>query len=81
MDSSNGSLGTGLTQYHLRQSFVFLNMYPLNRPEVMIPNAASRFDQQGHLTDEDSRDRIRQLLKALVDWTRHHQKRQKAASA
>ena len=27
-------------------------MYPLNQPEVMISNAAERFDGQGHLTDE-----------------------------
>lgn len=81
MGASIGSLGTGRAQYHLRQSFVFLDMYPLNRPEVMIANAASRFDQQGNLTDNDTRDRIHQLLEALVEWTRHHQRRQKAPGA
>ena len=70
MGASPGSQGTALAQYHLRQSFVFLNMYPLNRPEVMISNAAQRFDAQGHLADEGSRTRIRQLLEALVAWTR-----------
>lgn len=81
MGASIGSLGSGRAQYHLRQSFVFLNMYPLNRPEVMIANAASRFDQQGNLTDKDTRDHIRKLLEALAEWTRHHQKRQNTASA
>jgi chromate reductase, NAD(P)H dehydrogenase (quinone) len=47
-----------------------LNMYPVNRPEVMISNAAQRFDAQGRLADEGSRTRIRQLLEALVTWTR-----------
>ena len=70
MGASPGSQGTARAQYHLRQSFVFLNMYPLNRPEVMISNAAQRFDAQGHLADEGSRTRIRQLLEALVAWTR-----------
>jgi chromate reductase len=70
MGASPGSQGTARAQYHLRQSFVFLNMYPLNRPEVMISNAAQRFDGQGHLTDEGLRTRIRQLLEALVAWTR-----------
>ena len=70
MGASPGSQGTARAQYHLRQSFVFLNMYPLNRPEVMIANAAQRFDAQGHLADEGSRTRIRQLLEALVAWTR-----------
>lgn len=81
MGASIGSLGSGRAQYHLRQSFVFLNMYPLNRPEVMISNAASRFDQQGNLTDKDTRDHIRKLLEALAEWTRHHQRRQKTSNA
>jgi chromate reductase len=45
-------------------------MYPVNRPEVMIGNASERFDEQGNLTDETSRDLIRQLLENLVAWTR-----------
>ena len=70
MGASPGPQGTARAQYHVRQSFVFLNMYPLNRPEVMISNAAQRFDAQGHLADEALRARIRQLLEALVAWTR-----------
>jgi chromate reductase len=70
MGASPGPLGTARAQYHLRQSFVFLNMYPVNRPEVMISNAAQRFDAQGRLADEGSRTRIQQLLEALVAWTR-----------
>ena len=70
MGASPGSLGSARAQYHLRQTFVFLNMYPVNRPEVMISNAAQRFDAQGHLADEGSRTRIRQLLEALMTWTR-----------
>lgn len=69
MGASSGMLGTARAQYHLRQIFVFLNMFPLNRPEVMIPNAQDKFDKQGNLTDEHTRDKIKQLLKALVDWT------------
>jgi chromate reductase len=70
MGASIGTLGTARAQYHLRQVFVFLNMHALNRPEVMIGNAAQRFDAQGHLTDTATQDHIRQLLRHLVDWTR-----------
>ena len=38
MGASIGSKGTARAQYHLRQMFVFLNMYPVNKPEVMIAN-------------------------------------------
>lgn len=69
MGASSGALGTARAQYHLRQIMVFLNMFPINQPEVMIGNAASRFDQAGNLTDETTKDFIRQLLQNLVAWT------------
>lgn len=69
MGASVGGFGTARAQHHLRQMFVFLNMYPVNQPEVMIGSAAKRFDQQGKLTDENSRKLIQQLLQELVRWT------------
>src|SRR5579864_7450770 len=33
MGASIGTLGTARAQYHLRQSFVFLDMHPLNQPD------------------------------------------------
>jgi chromate reductase len=70
MGASIGAIGTARAQYHLRQSFVFLNMHPINQPEVMIGNASQRFDAAGNLIDESTKKHIRLLLKNLVDWTR-----------
>ena len=70
LGASPGMLGTARAQYHLRQMFIFLNMYPLNQPEVMIANAAERFDEQGNLNHEPTRAIIRKQLAALADWTR-----------
>ena len=70
MGASVGAMGTSRAQYHLRQMMVFLNMFPVNQPEVMIANAAERFDAQGNLTDDATKEFIRQLLQSLVDWTR-----------
>jgi len=72
MGASIGPLGSARAQYHLRQMFVFLNMYAINRPEVMISNASQRFDEQGNLKDEQSKNLIRQLLANLVAWTNQH---------
>jgi chromate reductase len=69
MGASIGATGTARAQYHLRQSFVFLNMHPINQPEVMIGNASQRF-AAGNLIDESTKKHIRLLLKNLVDWTR-----------
>jgi chromate reductase len=70
MGASIGAIGTARAQYHLRQMFVFLNMFPINQPEVMIGNASERFDAAGNLTDDTTKDFIRKLLQTLVEWTR-----------
>jgi len=70
MGASIGTIGTARAQYHLRQIMVFLNMLPINRPEVMIGNASERFDTEGNLTDDATRQFIRHLLQSLVNWTR-----------
>ncbi len=62
--------GTTRAQYHLRQCFVFLNMFPVNKPEVLIAQAPNKFDAAGKLADQPTRDIIAQLLIALRDWTR-----------
>jgi chromate reductase len=69
MGASPGSIGTARAQYHLRQMLVYLNALVINRPEVMIGQAASRFDAEGRLTDEGTRKLIGELLTALRDWT------------
>ncbi len=70
MGASIGMLGTGRAQYHLRQSFVFLNMYPINQPEVMVPFAEGKVDGEGRLVDEKTRGKIKELLESLIAWTR-----------
>jgi chromate reductase len=70
MSASTGMLGGARAQYHLRQSFVTLNMHPINKPEVLITFASEKFDNEGRLVDEKEKVRIRKLLEALVAWTR-----------
>ncbi|SRR5579875_273687 len=70
MGASMGMFGTGRAQYHLRQTCVFLDMIPLNKPEVMIPQAQNKFDAQGRLTDEATRKFIQDLMAALAAWIR-----------
>jgi chromate reductase len=65
MSASTGRFGGARAQYHLRQSFVFLNMQPVNRPEVMLSDAQHNVDANGNVTNEQTRQLIRQLLEAL----------------
>ncbi len=69
MGASMSPIGTARAQYHLRQILFYLNMYVMNKPEVLIANAATKFDSNGRLTDEPTREQIRALMEALVNWT------------
>jgi len=70
MGASSGRLGTARAQYHLRQICVFLNIHPVNRPEVFVNFAQEKIDSAGRLKDEEARKLISQLLENLVAWTR-----------
>ena len=74
MSASVGMLGGARAQYHLRQIFVFLNMYPINGPEVIVTFAQDKFDANGKLIDDNTQKYLRQLLKNLVNWTRQLKK-------
>jgi len=69
MSASNGMLGGARAQYHLRQACVYLDMHPLNKPEVFVSRASEKFDADGTLTDEPTRQHLRALLDALSRWT------------
>ena len=70
MSASIGMLGGARAQYHLRQILVFLNMYPINRPEVMMPFAASKVDAEGRVNDDGTKKYLQELLVNLADWSR-----------
>ena len=68
MGASGGALGTARAQYHLRQVFIFLNAHILNRPEVFIGAAGTKFDAEGRLTDQPTRDFVAAMLVAFKAW-------------
>jgi chromate reductase len=65
MGAATGPVGTARVQYHLRQVFVFMNAFVVNKPEVFISMAASKFNEQGELTDETARKLVGDLLVSL----------------
>jgi chromate reductase len=70
MGAAPGMIGSARAQYHLRQCFVFLSCFALNHPEVMVPHAHEKIDEEGRVTDEKTRELIRQLIEGLVAWTK-----------
>jgi chromate reductase, NAD(P)H dehydrogenase (quinone) len=73
MGVSVGMLGGARGVYQLRQSFIFLEMLPLNRPEVFVSFGPKKFDEAGRYTDEDGRKLVGTMLQSLADWARRLQ--------
>ena len=65
MSTSIGAFGSIRAQYHPRQTFVVLDMHPLNQPEVATANAEKGFGADGELQDDTARRLIGGLLEAL----------------
>jgi len=70
MSASVGMIGGARAQYELRQSMVFLNMFPINRPEVIVGMASQKFDANGRLTDQHAIRFIHDHLVELVRYSR-----------
>ncbi len=68
MGASPGGFGTVRAQLALRQVFVFTNSYVLLEPEVHVSAARDKFDAGGTLTDGQTRQNVRALVMALVEW-------------
>jgi len=68
MGVSGGNSGTARAQLALRQSFVFTETYGMLRPEVLVPRGAEKFDPEGRLTDERTREAVRKFLQAFALW-------------
>lgn len=62
MGAAPGPLGTARAQYHLRQVFVFMNTFTINKPEVFINHCATKFTEQGEFTCEVGTKLITDLL-------------------
>jgi chromate reductase, NAD(P)H dehydrogenase (quinone) len=68
MGASTGISGTIRAQLALRQSFLFTDTFALLQPEVLIPRCAERFDANGILTDQSTRDLIGRQMRQFAIW-------------
>lgn len=69
MGASPGFTGTARAQEQLRQVLAYNSTHALLQPEVLVSRVHQKVDDEGRLTDEDSREWIGKLLEGLYDWT------------
>jgi chromate reductase len=69
MGATTGNFGTARSQLALRQMFVFTRSYVMVEPELLMFKASERFDENGNLIDQQSRQMVREIVEELVRWT------------
>jgi len=67
MGASPGMTGTARGQSQLRQAFVFTNTYALLQPEVLVGRAQEKFDADGRLVHQATRDFLATFLERFAD--------------
>ena len=68
--ASPGMVGTARGQSQLRQAFEFTNSYCMPQPQVLVAHAHEKFDADGRLIDEKTREHLAKFLIAFADWIR-----------
>ena len=70
LGASTGRGATARAQAHLRDGLAYTNGLVLPLPEVLVGLAREKFDEDGNLTDAETRQEVRDLLVSLAAWTR-----------
>jgi chromate reductase, NAD(P)H dehydrogenase (quinone) len=73
--ASPGITGTARAQSQLRQAFVFTGTPVVLQPEILVYRAKEKFDDQGQLTHEKTREFVEKLLGELAELAQQLRKR------
>ena len=65
---SPGALGGFGANHALRQTFVFLDVLPMQQPEAYIGNASKLFAGDGSISVAETRDFLTKYLDAFAKW-------------
>jgi chromate reductase len=66
--ATQGPLGGGRMQYHMRTMLVFLGAFTFNTPEIFVGTAQNKFDDKGVLKDETTKDFVKKQLEGFAKF-------------
>lgn len=67
---STGGWGSVRAQMQLKLLLPKLNTFIMPKPELAVANAGEKFDENGNLTDERTKEKLAEFLAAFGDWVR-----------
>lgn len=71
---SIGNISGFGANHHLRQTLVYVNVSTMAQPEAYIGAAADLFDDNGNLSNESTKDFLKNFLEAFEKWVAVHAK-------
>ncbi len=74
MGASPGITGTARSQEQVRQALKALGAYCMPSPELLLFRAREKFDENGVLTDESTRNFLSKYLNAFSEWVENFSK-------
>ncbi len=69
------SLGAFGAQQHLRQVLMYLDMPTMQQPEFYLEHAGDKFDENGNVTDEHTKEKIDEFWSAFIGWVEKTKRR------
>ncbi len=68
MGAADGPLGTGRSQYHLRQNLQALEAITMPKPEFFLPHSGRKFNDAGKLIDVEDLRRLQTWFNHFYEW-------------
>lgn len=69
---SQGAIGGFGANHHLRQMLVFLDVLPLQQPEIYLGSIQKALDENGHVANDGVRSLLAGFLKRFEHWVATH---------
>jgi chromate reductase len=66
LGASVGPIGTAVAQNHLKQILLYLDAHVIGQPEFYLGVAQDKFDGDGKLTDETTKEHLKKALEVLA---------------
>ncbi len=66
MGASVGSIATAVAQQELKKILLYLDAKIVGQPELYIGMAQEKFNEEGELTDQSTKDHIKKALEVLI---------------
>lgn len=68
ISSSPGAIGGFGANQHLRQTFVFLDVFCMQQPEAYVSNVHKIFGSDSSITNEDTRKFLSNYMETFANW-------------